>query len=135
MTNASEVIESFSKHEDDPFDAILILNLSLYKSFNNIIQTIERLKRPLPQLFLIFIGQQNEIDGNINKLLKESSDFLQWTIIICNEINSSMSITKYRFEPTSNPTNQQSINATDLLDFLHDELNIKKHLNEIIYLY
>jgi hypothetical protein len=135
MTNANEVIESFSKHEDDPFDAILILNLSLYKSLNNIIQTIERLKRSLPRLFLIFIGQQNDIDGNINKLLKESSEFLQWTIVICNEINSSISTTKYRVETTSNPTNQQSINATDLLDFLHDELNIKKHLNEILYLY
>lgn len=136
ISNASEAIEHISKHENDPFDAILIFNLFVSTSLNNVVQTLERLKRQAPRLFLIFINPQNDVDKNVIKLLKDSSELIPWTIIICNEINSSSSSTKYQIETKLNATKQQQpISASDLLDFLSAELNTKKFLNETIYFY
>ena len=132
--NASKVIENISLHKNDPFDSILIFNLSLITGISNIIKSLERIKRNPPRIFLIFTNQQNEIDQNIKKLFQESVKPLQWTIIICNQINSSIS-TKYQIETKPNSTNQQSVNADDFLDFLRQELKMKNYLNEIIYFY
>jgi response regulator RpfG family c-di-GMP phosphodiesterase len=134
INNANQAIENLSQHENDPFDAILIFNLSLTTGLSNVIQTLKRLKRKPPRIFLIFVNQQNEIDKNTDKLLKEFSKFIQWTIIFCNEINSSTS-TKYQIEKKSNPTNQEPISATNFLNFLRDELKLKKYINDIVYLY
>lgn len=135
ISNASQVIENLSKHEDDPFDAVLIFNSTLSTSLNNVIQTLQRLKRQSPCLFLIFVNQQNEIDKNIIKILKESFESIQWTIIFWNEINSSLS-TKYRIETKFNSTlNQQPISTTDFLNFLSEELKKKNFVNQTVYFY
>jgi hypothetical protein len=131
MNNASQVIEHISKHEDDPLDAVFIFNLSLLSNLNNIIKIMERLNRKSPRLFLIFIGQETEINADLLKLLEGS---LEWTIIICNGIDSSKP-NKYRVETESNRMNKQPISATDLFDFINNELNTKKYLNQIIFLF
>jgi hypothetical protein len=134
ISNASNVIEMLAKHENDPFDAILILNLSLATSLHNVLQTLGRLKGKRPYLFLIFVNLENELDKNVIKILKESSQGIQWTIVICNDINSSAT-TKYRIETKSHSTNQKSIGATNLLAFLSNEFKTKKYLHQMIYLY
>ncbi|CAF2367272.1 unnamed protein product [Rotaria sp. Silwood2] len=134
ISNAHQVIQSLSKHENDPFDAILIFNSTQYSDLHNILETMKRLKRQPPHLFFFFIGQQHEFDKSINKLLKEISDIISWTIVICNEINSSTT-TKYQVQTKSNPNNQQPIAPTAVLDFVCDGIKTKKYLHETIYIY
>jgi hypothetical protein len=132
MSNASDVIQSLSTHENDPYDAILLFNSS-YTALINIIQTIKRLKRKFSHIFLVIVNEQNQFNENINKLLKESSAFLPWTVVNCQEITSSTTITTYQIETKSDRRNHQPISAINLLDFLRTELKTKKYLNEIIF--
>ncbi|CAF0922926.1 unnamed protein product [Rotaria sordida] len=134
ISDANQAIQSLSKHENDPFDAILIFNPSLYSNFHNILETIKRLKPQPPHLFLFFIDQQHQFDENTNKRLKEISKFISWTIVICNEINSSAT-TKYQVQTKSNPNNQQPIAPTAVFDFVCDVIKTKKYLHETIYIY
>ena len=133
MNNASQVIQSLSTHENDPFDAILLFNSS-YTSLNNIIQTIQRLKTQRPHIFLFMIDQQNELNENTKKLLNESSELIPWTVVNCHEMTSSTTTT-YRIETKSDQTNDQPISAISLFDFLRTELKTKKYLHEIISFY
>ncbi|CAF3366402.1 unnamed protein product [Rotaria socialis] len=135
IRNASEVIQSLSKHENDPFDAILMFNASSYSDFQNLLQTMRRLKRQPPHLFLIFIGQSDEIDKNTNKLLRESAESIPWTILICNQINASTT-KNYKLETKPDPKNhQEPIGSSALFDFICNEIKTEKHLQKIIYIY
>ncbi|CAF0837965.1 unnamed protein product [Rotaria sp. Silwood1] len=134
ISNANQVIQSLSKHENDPFDVILMFNTSVHSNLNNILETVKRLKRQPPHLFFFFIGQQPEFDKNISKLLKETSDLISWTIVVCNEINSSTT-TKYQVQKKSNPNNQQPIDPATVFDFICDGIKTKKYLHETIYIY
>ncbi|CAF1332683.1 unnamed protein product [Rotaria magnacalcarata] len=135
ISNANEVIQILSKHERDPFDALLMFNASSYSDFQNILQTMRRLKRQPPHLFLIFIGQPDEIDKNINKLLRESSESITWTVLICNQINASTT-KNYKLETKPDPKNHQvPIASSALFDFICNEINTKKQLQKIIYIY
>ena len=134
ISNANDVIRSLSQHERDPFDAILMFNVSLYSNFLNVLETVKRFKLEAPPVFLFFTNQQYEIDKNVGKLLNNSAKLVQWTIIICNEIDSSTA-TKYQIETKPDSKNQKQIASTSVLDFLSHEIKKKQYVHETIYIY
>lgn len=133
ISNASEVIQHLSKHDNDPINAILLFNTSSLISIRNIIQSMERFNREMPHLFLIFINQQP--DEKLHKLLKESPDTLSWTIICCHEINSSSSSSSrnYQVKTESPSSDQHPVNVDHFLAFIHDEMQTKKYLHKKIF--
>ena len=132
LNNASEMIRHLSKHENDPFNAILLFNCSSPTSLRNILNSMERYKRQPPHLFLIQIHQK--LDEKSHTLLHDSPDTLPWTILFCNGINSSStSSNEYHIKQDFNSTDGQSISVNSFLQFLLDELQTKKYLHQTIF--
>lgn len=134
VRHAQEVIDNLFKHENDPFDAIIMFNAASYSDFQNILQTMKRLRRQPPHLFLIFTNQSEEIDKKINKVLKEHLESVPWTFLNCNGVNSSGD-KNYKVTTKPDPNNQQPINSTALFEFLCNEIKTKKYLHKTIFIY
>ena len=134
LTNASDVLQSLSKHGNDPLDAILIFNLSLYAGLNNIAQAVQRITLRRPPVFLLAVGRPFQSNANVEKILKESTDFLPWTVVNCNELDGS-SGGKYRVAETPDATQGQALSGTTLAEFLRDEVQNSRHAQQRIFLY
>lgn len=134
---AVDALKTFSQHENDPFDGILLFNLPYLTSLNNVLQALQRLTRRPPRIFLVFINQQKSIDENLVKTLRDSSQTIPWTIVFCNEINQTTddTTTTCQIELKPHPANNQPISAAKFLEFLRSQTESNKYLNEIIYLY
>ena len=130
ITIANNVIQHLSKHDNDPFNAILLFNISSLTSMRNILQSMERFNRDCPHLFLVFINEQP--DEKFRALLQQSSDTLPWTMIFCNEINTSPSSSRAYQVRTS--LDQQPVNVDHFLNFLHDQIRTKKFLHQTVFL-
>ena len=134
VINASQVLQSLSKHGNDPIDAVLIVNLSMYTGLNNIAQALQRITLRRPPLFLVSIGRTFEVNANLEKIFKESKDFLQWTIVNCNELEGSTG-GKYRVAQRPDPTQREALSGTTFAEFLRDEVQELHFGQQTIYLY
>ena len=130
-------VKLFKFYQDMKMIHSMLLWHSIYHSvqgLTNIVEALQRLKGLLPPIFLVYVNRQFESNKNFDKIFKESADSLQWTVVICNQINSSTETT-FRIEKTSNPTHQDPISSMAIVEFLQNELKKKEYSHKIIYLY
>ena len=134
ITNASHVISNFSRYQNDPFDAIFIFDVPMYTGLNNVVQAIQRIEHERPPLFIFYSNQSYKSDANVEKLLKQSIDFLFWTILIFNEITTS-NLSNFQVENNINNEDQRTISGIALEQFLRREQENRKHLHQIIFIH